>query len=222
MSPQAAWLLPLGLAGTVLTGAYMARALAQLWRGTTTAAPQDKGLRWMGWGMAGPVALAVLLGAAFPWIETLLEAEISTSALAMMLGLGAAITGLLLGWFIPAARLLGPLRGWAANGFAIAGGMDALVVRPTLAVARACNTIETGLFNMVLATGRAMMRIGRGTKITDEAGIDGAIFGFARATTQTGKQARRLQSGLIHRELALTIIATGIIAAGLFAAPLFY
>ena len=221
-APGAVWLLPLGLAGTVLTGAYMARALTVLWQGPPRAARDGAGLAFMGAGMGVLVGLAVVLGAFFPALERLLEAEISTSLWAVVLGLGAALAGLLLGWRLSPRDLLGPLLGWAQNGFAVAGGMDGMVTRPALAVARACNVFETGLYNFVLTVGRASMRIGRATRITDEAGIDGAIFGFARATTDTGQRARRLQSGLIHRELAITIVATGIIAAALFAAPLFY
>jgi NADH-quinone oxidoreductase subunit L len=221
-APGAVWLLPLGLAGTVLTGAYMARALTTLWQGPPRAAASGAGLHWMGVGMGVLVALAAVLGAGFPALERLLGAEISTSGWAMLLGLGAALSGLLLGWRLSPRDLLGPLLGWAQGGFVIAGGMDALVLRPMLAVARICNSVETWLYEMVFAVGRGAMRIGRITRISDEAGIDGAIFGLARATTDTGQRARRLQSGLIHRELALTIVGTGIIAAALFAAPLFY
>ncbi len=221
-APGAIWLLPLGLAGTVLTGAYMARALTTLWRGAHEAAHSSADLKWMGAGMGVLVALAVVLGAGFPVLEQRLGAEISTSAVAMALGLGAALSGLLLGWRVSGDRLLGPLGGWAQNGFAIAGGMDGLVLRPMLALARACNAVESGLYETVLAVGRAAMGLARGTRISDEAGIDGTIFAFVRATIATGGLARRLQSGLIHRELALSIVITGVIAAALFAAPLFY
>jgi NADH-quinone oxidoreductase subunit L len=155
-------------------------------------------------------------------LEERLGADMSTSVAAMALGLGAALIGLFAGWRVSGDRLLGPLSGWARNGFAVAGGMDALVARPTLALARGCDAVETGLYNFVLAVGRGAMRIGQGTRISDEAGIDATIFGFVRATITTGRLARRLQSGLIHRELALSLVITGVIAAALFAAPLFY
>jgi len=229
VAPGAVWLLPFGLVGTVLTGGYMARALATLWhRPSNAAAPVATGgtgntdLRWMGWGMAALVALAAVLGAGFPALERLLNTEITTGTLALTLGLGAALGGLVLGWFVSSARLMGPLLHWAQDGFAIAGGMDNLVARPMLALARGCNAFETGLYETVLAVGRGAMRIGRATRQTDEAGIDGGIFAFVRATVATGTRARHLQSGLIHREMAITIVATGIIAAALFAASLFY
>jgi len=227
-APGAVWLVPLGLAGTVLTGAYMARALTTLWHRPSLEAVAHEAtgantdLRWMGWGMGGLVGLAVVLGAGFPALERLLDTEITTGTLALTLGLGAALSGLALGWVVSPARLLGPLLVWAQNGFAIAGGMDNLVARPMLALAQGCDTFETGLYETVLAVGRGAMRIGQGTRQTDEAAIDGGIFAFVRATIATGTRARRLQSGLIHREMAITIVVTGIIAAALFAAPLFY
>ncbi|MCF6272892.1 MAG: NADH-quinone oxidoreductase subunit L [Rhodobacteraceae bacterium] len=246
-APAGAGLLPLALAGTVLTGAYMARAVAQLWRGTGEAAAPSQAMLWMGAGMAGPVVLAVILGAGFPVLEELLGAKVVTSALAAVLGLAAAGLGIVLGWFLPPRQLLGPAFNWAQNGFAIAGGMDGLITRPALKIARACltlderifklalavgtgakavgrafNTLEAGLLKAVRALGRANMHLGRATRQSDEAGIDAAIFSFARATITTGGRARKLQSGLIHRQLAITIVATGILAAALFAAPLFY
>ncbi|VAW21092.1 NADH-ubiquinone oxidoreductase chain L, partial [hydrothermal vent metagenome] len=226
-APGAAWLLPLGLAATVLTGAYMARAVGQLWRGTgveakPVAAKPGTAMRWMGIGMAGPVFLAIVLGATFVPLEEMLGKEPELSTLAMALGLGAAVIGLLLGWFFKPKQLLGPLLGWAQNGFVIAGGMDNLVVRPAMAIAHACNRFESGIYNFVMAFGSSMMGLGRATRFSDEKGIDGAIFGFASITFATGKLARLLQSGLIHRELALSIIATGILAIGLIAAPMFF
>ncbi len=221
-APGSAWLLPLGLAATILTGAYMARAVGQLWRGTGGEAKSSAALRWMGSGMAGPVFLAIVLGASFVPLEEMLGKEPELNTLAMALGLGAAVFGLLLGWFFKPKNLLGPLLGWAQNGFVIAGGMDNLVARPAMAMAHACNRFESGIYNFIIAFGNSMMGIGRATRVSDEKGIDGAIFGLASATVATGKLARLLQSGLIHRELALSIIATGILAIVLIAAPMFF
>ncbi|MCF6326654.1 MAG: NADH-quinone oxidoreductase subunit L [Devosiaceae bacterium] len=256
-APGAVWLLPLGLAATVLTGAYMARAVGQLWRGSgeevkpnsenSNASSISPDMRWMGIGMAGPVFLAIVLGVTFVPLEEMLGKEPELSTLAMAFGLGAAVFGLLLGWFFKPKQLLGPLLGWAQNGFIIAGGMDNLVVRPAMAMARACNVVDQQLYNLalkignsmmsfargtnimdiglyaaVLAFGNSMMSLGRVTRFSDEKGIDGAIFGFASITFATGKLARLLQSGLIHRELALSIIATGILAVGLIAAPMLF
>jgi NADH-quinone oxidoreductase subunit L len=220
-APGVVWLLPLALGGTVLTGAYMARALRLLWTGKAQA-PTGAGLVWMGGAIAALVALAASLGFGFPALERMLDAELPVSMLAASLGLAAAASGLMLGWFVPVSRLLGGLRPWAARGFAVAGGWDALMLRPVLALAAACDRLDRAIYDSVLAIGRMNLTLGVFTRKSDERGIDGMIFGLVRRTIAAGGRARRLQSGLIHRELALTILGTAVIVGLLLAAPLFY
>jgi len=213
-SPNATVLASFALGGTLLTGAYMARALRILWHGKGRN-KQLEGLGWMGTGVAVLVALAVVLGVAFPGIETGLQASLPENTLAQVLGLGFAITGLTLGWFIPARHLLGPLLPWTRQGFAIAGGFDTWMVRPALAIARRCEQLERGLYNGVLAVGRLGLDIGRAARYSDERGIDGLIFSLVRATVELGNRARTLQSGLIHREMAITVVGTALIFVAL-------
>jgi len=218
-APGMIWLLPLALAGTVLTGAYMARALGMLWRGDG-GAPSGN-VVWMGAGIGVLVVLVVVLGAGFAPLENLLQAELGVSILAMALGLGAAIIGLTLGWFVPMPRLLGPIRPWAQRGFVLAGGFDALMLRPAMAIAQGCEAVERVLYNGVLSIGRLNLSLGLLTRKSDEQGIDAAIFALVARTIAAGGRVRRLQSGFIHKQLAMTIIGTGVIIALLLAAPLF-
>jgi len=213
-SPNAWLLATFALAGTLLTGAYMARALRILWRGARQK-HAIAGLGWMGAGMAGLVALAVILGAAFPPIEALLYDPLSTSSLAQILGLSAALGGLVLGWLVPGRHLLGPLLPWAQQGFAIAGGFDTWVVRPAFAIAHSCERLERSLYAGVLAVGRLGLHIGRAVRRSDDQGIDGLIFALVRGTVELGKRARTLQSGLIHREMAIAVVGTAVIFAAL-------
>jgi NADH-quinone oxidoreductase subunit L len=212
-------LAPLALAGTLLTGAYMARALRILWRGKRRDQPVA-GLRWMGVGLAGLVTLAVGLGAAFPFIETLLATPVPEPTLARVFGLSAALGGLTLGWLIPGRRLLGPLLPWAQQGFAVAGGVDAWIVRPALTLARSCERLERTLYAGVMAVGRLGLGIGRAVRRSDDQGIDGLIASLVRGTVNLGNRARALQSGLIHRELAISVVGTALIFAVLFVALL--
>ncbi len=221
-APGAAWLVPLALAGTVLTGAYMARALKVLWSSDKPQTqPVNKSVFFMGAGIAVLVGLVIVLGAGFPALENLLDAELPTSYLAAILGLSAALGGLLLGWFVPVSALMGPVLPWAQRNFAVAGGFDALMLAPALAIAQACEKLERWLYDMVLAIGRINLTFGLATRKSDEDGIDGMIFALVRATIAAGGRARLLQSGFIHRELALTIIGTALIAALLIIAPLY-
>ncbi len=225
VSPNASLLAPLALAGTLLTGTYVARALRILWQGKGKQ-HDIAGLGWMAAGLAGLVTLAVILGTAFPSIEALLNTRLPENTLSRflpeILGLGAALGGLVLGWFIPARRLLGPLLPWAQQGFAIAGGFDNLMVRPAFAIARECEKLERILYEAVLATGRLGLVIGRATRRNDEQGIDEIIFSFVRGTINLGGKARTLQSGFIHRELAISTVTIAMILAFMLIAILVY
>ena len=219
-SDAAPWLLPLALAGSVLTGAYMGRALNVLWAGAPGTATAPVPLLAAGMGVL--VGLAAVLGFGFGALEEFLSVEVEKPGwIVPAMGLAVGLGGLALGWFVAPARLLGPLLAPSQNGFAIAGGMDALILRPSLAIAAACERLERALFDAVMAVGRINLSFGRAARSADTDAIDWAIFGFVRRTLALGDRARRLQSGFIHRELALTVIGIALIAAALLAAPLY-
>lgn len=220
-SPNALVLASFALAGTLLTGAYMARALHSLWHGGREMR-NIAGLGWMGAGMAVLVTLAIVLAAAFPFIESLLPDRLPENAVAPVLGLGAALSGLMLGWFLPMQRLLGPLLPWAQRGFAVAGGFDTWLVRPAFAIARGCERLERGLYYAVLAVGRFCLDTGQIVRRGDDRGIDGLIFSLVRRTVELGHRARTLQSGLIHREMAISVLVTTLIVVSLVVASQIY
>ena len=68
--------------------------------------------------------------------------------------------------------------------------------------------------------GRLNLRLGDGAENTDTHGIDGLIFGLVARTIAAGRRLRLLQSGLIHRELALTVMGIAVIAAVLLILPM--
>jgi len=177
-------------------------------------------------GLVSLVSFAVVMGAAFPYIETLLNTRLPENTLTRylpeILGLSAALAGLTLGWLIPSRRLLGPLLAWSQRGFAIAGGFDKLLVKPAFAIADRCEKLERVLYEAVLAMGRLGLVIGRATRRNDEQGIDEMIFSFVRGTINLGSKTRRLQSGLIHREMALSTVASVAIFAIMLIAILVY
>ncbi len=211
-SPHALLFAPLALAGTLLTGAYVARTLRLLWRGGPGGEPEDEpvaGLGWMGSGLAALVVLAAGLGVAVAPLGALLGAELpefgpaALLGLASALGLAAAVGGLLLGWLLPARRTLGPLFAPAENGFRVAGGFDGLVARPALALARAADSFDRAVHAAVVAVGQGGLAVAGTTRLADERGIDGLIRALVRGTRALGARARELQSGLVHRELLL-------------------
>ena len=227
------WLAVGAVAGTLLTGAYMGRALRLLWRGRGDEHGIE-GAGWMGAGLLGLVTLAAALGAAFGPLEEMLDAHAASGPTAVALGLTAAVAGLLLGWLVPARRLLGPLHPAARGGFVIRGGLAQWVNGSTLAMARASEGLERGLYAGALAigrvvmaigrgvragderglagvfaAGRAVMAIGQGVRVGDERGIDGVIASIVQSVRGLGERARALQSGLVHRELAFAL--TGVV-----------
>ena len=84
-------------------------------------------------------------------------------------------------------------------------------------VERAEQRIHAG----TLAFGRLNLRLGDHAEDADRNGIDGLIFGLVHRTVAAGRRLRLLQSGLIHRELALTVMGIALIVVLLLAAPLY-
>jgi len=241
-------LLLLALAGSVLTGAYMGRALKVLWSGTPEK-PHDP-VPLMAVGMGVLVALAATLGLVFKPLEAMLGAHLAEPGwIVPAMGLAVGLAGLALGWLLAPARLLGPLLAPARDGFPSAGGLDALVVRPALALARLCDRLDSWIIRRVVlggivtgaqalshrieraeywllalvnAVGRLNLSLGQISLRTDCDTIDRAIFGLVDRTVALGTRARRLQSGLIHREMAMTVAGIALVTGVLLAAPLFF
>ena len=224
----------------------MGRAMRVLWAGET--GPRPAAIPLMAAGMGVLVLLAATLGQGFKPLEYILEGGLAEIGLIVpLLGLGAGLSGLGMGWFIAPARLLGPLMAPARNGFAVAGGMDALILRPALALAAACAAFEArllaaqigmirrlgpgiarlversdaALYGFSLWIGRQNLHLGARARLTDTNGIDALIFGLVARTIAAGARARRLQSGFIHRELALTFAGIALVTGVLLAAPYF-
>ena len=201
---------PLAVLGTLLTGAYVARALRLLWRGEGRDTPVV-GAAWMGAGLAALAALAATLGVALAPLARLLGAETEGLGLGAVFGLAAALAGLAVGWYIPPGRLLGPLRAPAKDGFRIGGGFDGLVARPALATARALSSFDDGIHAAVLGVGRLGFAAGRASRLADERGIDGLIYLLVGGVRALGGRARGLQSGLVHKELLLAVAGAALV-----------
>lgn len=220
-APYATLFAPLALAGTLLTGVYVARAARILWRGGTEKARGGErlaGTPWMGFGLVALVALAALLGAAVGPLGALLGAELPALGFAgllgsaSVLGLTAAVGGLLAGWFLPEGRLLGGVLRPARAGFKVGGGFDAFVARPALGLARLSARFDDGVVHAaVRAVGRGGLAVAGATRLADERGIDGLIRALVRGTRELGGRARRLQSGLVHKELLFAVAGGALI-----------
>ena len=204
------FLAPFALAGTLLTGVYVARALRLLWRGEGHGLAVA-GMGWMGAGLAGLVVLAASLGLALQPLAQLLGTRPPNSLLVAAIGLLVGVAGLVLGWLVPAGRLLGPLRSPAERGFRLGGGFYGLVARPALAVARGTDALDGGIHAGVLGAGRLGLALAGAARRFDERGIDGLIAALVGGTRSLGGRARMLQSGLVHKELLLAVVGGAMI-----------
>ena len=208
-SPYPYLFVPLALAGTLLTGAYIARAARVLWRrdGERAEAGREPsaakpGAVLMGVGLAALAGLAVALGGAFGPLGSLLGAELPQFGLAALVGFAslagllAAAAGLAAGWRLSDRQLLGPLSAAASSGFRVRGGFDGLLVRPALAVARSAARCDDAIHAGVLAVGRGGRYAARISSAFDTA-LHGAVIAVGRAGMAVAAATRGLdESGL--------------------------
>jgi len=87
------------------------------------------------------------------------------------------------------------------------------VVRPALALARLCDEVDSAIHRGVCSIGRAGLAVARAAAWTDERVIDGVIREFVVGTRGLGGRARRLQTGLVSRELVFTMGGVALVAA---------
>ncbi len=237
------WLLAsFAIAGSVLTGVYVARALRLLWghHGAEAETPIS-GMGWMIAPLALLAVLAVVLGAVAEPLSELLDTDISESLAGVIAGLAAAVLGLSIGWFLRETFLPVQLRVLADRGFRINGGFVDLVARPALAVGRLGDRVDRGIHAGVLAVGQGARGVARTanmldagihrgveavgafglvtadvTRIIEEAGIDGFIRDLVRTTRAMGVRARQFQTGFVHQEMLAAAVATILVVVLLF------
>lgn len=226
-------LVPLALVAMTLTGVYIGRACRLLWRvddAKPPAAGDTSDMVWMGIGLGVLAPLAAGLGIATAPIGRMLGEEIPDDVVSVVLGLLAALTGLLVGWRVPAARLFGPVSNTLVAGFRIGGGWAELVVWPALMVSRGADRMDRIIHAVVHGAGHWALEIASQSRVTDERAhrgveligwlslrvarasqsldrnrIGGLIAGIVSQTWRLGLLARQLQTGLVHRELLIAV-----------------
>ncbi len=210
-SQYALLLGPLALIATLLTGAYVGRALVVLWRGKGHGESVG-GVGWMGVGLAALTVFAVLLGPALFPLVRFLGAGLPGGLFVAALGLAVGVAGLAAGWRVDAGRLLGrPLRDFAATGFRIGDGFDGLVAHPAMVFAKTLDTLDRGIHAGALSVGAAALSIASLSRFADERGIDGFIAFLVHGARKLGGRARTLQTGLVHKELLIAVAGVAVI-----------
>lgn len=199
-SPNGPFLLPLTLVGSLLTAAYVARALRVLWQGSAERRPV-RGNSWMLVGLASLSLLAAFLGPTLDTIARLVGQALPANASAQLLGLSVSAFGLLVGWSGFADRLVARIAAPAVRGFRIGDGWIDLVVRPGLALAYAADRMDRGLYESGLSAGRYGLDLANASRRFDEVDLDGLIRQLVHGAQWLGARARRLQTGFVPREL---------------------
>jgi len=218
------------LLGVIFTAMYIAKALNRLWNGKTQK-PENKGLTLLHAGLLGLV-LIVLAGGFF--LEKLVysgEYTIPKDSLSKYLGLGLALLGLLLGWMYNEKWLPQRAKEIINENYPISGGYQKLVVQPVLWLASITynfdqkisafvqNLGHAGLLfskkNEMLDkwVGRATLSIGRSWvifsgvhKIFDDNMLKW-VENIGHGVQKTGARGRKWQSGMVHKELAISVVA---------------
>jgi NADH-quinone oxidoreductase subunit L len=229
----AAWYFTAALTGAFFTAVYMGRAFGILWKGKVrpNKKSQQRSLPWMHTGLLTLVT-AVAAGGLF--LDPLIEEAgfiIPKETLAMISGLVVAAAGLVVGWFATAPAYKKRIWMFFRDNYQLAGGYNRVIVQPMLVLAKDFNSFETSLLKAVFGIGitflaiarwvskvidRATayvidwigifnMNIARMSSFTDDKGIVEGIAGLVDSVQRLGHYGRKIQSGLVHRELAWSV-----------------
>ncbi|QKG25952.1 NADH-quinone oxidoreductase subunit 5 family protein [Actinomadura verrucosospora] len=204
-------LLAVGLAASVLSAAYSAKALFAVWRGTRTdGAPVP---------VLARVPLVVLAVASCAL--GVLGVHSVADALGIPVGtrvnvLELAVSGVLAAVTVVAVRFARtiPAPAWAADWLFLERAVRAGIVRPALAAARALarfdDRVVDGAVRAVARSGPwAAGLAGRGAELR----LDGLVTGVGRGTRRLAALARRPQTGLVHTYYAQAAVLLAVLVA---------
>lgn len=226
-------LSPLVLIATALTGLYIGRAARLLWgddHARQEAPVNGHSIIWMGTGLIILAILASGLGLSMEPLAQLFDDEIPEDPTGLVVGLMVAIVGLLIGWRTTAPRLLGAVYSTAQDGFRFKDGWAGSIARPTLIlgarfdqldqvihagvhgvgrraleIASSSRTLDERVHGSVEGVGSTSMAVARSSHAFDQKELDGFIAGLVHLVWNYGQLARRLQTGLVHRELLVAM-----------------
>lgn len=228
-------LAPMALLASVFTGIYIARTIKLLLSGQGEDQPLA-GKTFMYFGIAGLVFFVLTFFLLFKPLEAVIGFEAIEGNLPLLLGLAMGIIGLAVGWgwkenFIPKNLIV-----FLQNGFFISSKLDSLFINTTLFITNRLMSVEEFLVNLpqktaayvlqisqrltqvdflltqqVFGIGRVNLSLGNFSNQSGEPFINGIINYLVTEVRMLGMYARRLQTGLIHQEMAYALYSTIII-----------
>jgi NADH-quinone oxidoreductase subunit L len=215
--------------GAFFTAVYMGKAIKRLWAGQQENHPTPD-LKYMLTGLF--LLVAFIIGGGF-FLEPVVKFagyEIPTNTVSEIAGITAAIAGLAAGWYVKESSF--SAKWWSAvrENYTIAGGYKKLIAEPVLKCATFFNKVDFLLLAFVQKIGNAFLFVSRlarnadtilnrltdavgNTGITtshlsrsfEQKGIEAGVYGVSSAIQESGKWGRKLQTGLVHKELVITI-----------------
>ena len=227
----AAWYFTTATAGALLTALYMGRALHLLRKNKQGKAEKVNSIWYMRTGMALLVAVVLAGGFFLKPAVKFIHLEMPHATAAIVAGIAAAVLGLATGWLFLSRNFKSKMAAFIRNNYSIAGGYEQLVVVPVLKLAQLCARVETGIDAAVQLAGSFFyalskniyrldkiveyfvqlvgglnLQIARFTRLSDDSGIHRAVQFISQGIKELGVESRKLQNGLIHREMLWTII----------------
>ncbi len=219
-------LYAVGMLGALLSAAYAGTALRAIW------APADAEERRRADALAGTeeeatgvvprtVTAAVVALATGAAVLGVLALPPVAEALAGAVG-GSLVeptvpeltaSGVLAALVVAAvARRPLPRPAWARSWLGLERAAQAVVVRPTVALARSAARADDVLASAVDATALGVTTVASAAGRADDRVVDGVVRGVAYRVRQAGALARRPQTGLLHQYYvqAVAIVAAGI------------
>ncbi len=234
-SPFRLVLAPFIFAASVLTGMYISRSLRLLWFGEGKE-QSFTGRSFMKTGIIGLSLFILLFFLFLKPLEGLLGLASETSLPIMFIGLTIGVLGLGLGLIWKEQDLPQTMLALAQNGLRISSGLDESVVNTTFRLVNVLSRVEEVLIALPDRIGTLALRQSASFSAV-EARLDHTVFGMGSANLTfaslcythpesftdnciaylvkgvktLGSFGARLQTGLIHQEMAYALYATGFI-----------
>lgn len=228
-SPHSTLFFLIAVVGALFTALYMGKSVSRLWHSKADNKPIAEPKQMLS-GLFVLVVLVVAGGIFLQHLVTFSGYEIPSDTLSKIAGIAAAIVGLVAGWYLKESLFDGKVWNTIRDNYSIAGGYATLVAAPVLKLAGICYQFDRTLLSFVEKTGKTVLnfshlaqsiddtvdwmtnligkaglQLSNGSKAFEENGVETSVYAIASSVKQSGKWGKKLQSGLVHKELVITV-----------------
>ncbi len=225
------WYFVAAAMGALLTAFYMGRALQLLRQPADSTPKQVVGKKIMLAGMGTIIAIVLGGGFILKPVVKFMHLKMPHSTTAIITGLIVAVAGLLTGWLVFNKAFKGKWAEFIRDNYQVAGGYHNLVVLPVMKLSEAAFKLEKVIrkivfiigdffyslsktifkldeyiLQLIKGIGNSNLRLSRLSRVFDESGIEETVIALADFIRGSGRQGRKLQSGMVHREMMWSMI----------------